>query len=185
MRVKKAIRSEQATVLELDTGDPKDQHFHVIPDGVLETRMEAWNLTREDALDLVLAEAHGDQEIPDRFSVDDLVAAKKVVSAVAVSNPVVWQVPRSQVADLTRLDPEMEDAVRKHVRDELGRPPLVVAVGLESVMALRQKSDEVASGYQRRSEEILADDIIKANPDLKRAPRVRPDEPVGLTVKFT
>ena len=182
--VKSASRSDQATMLEIDTGDPEEQHFHVIPDGVLETRMEAWGLSRDDAIELLMAEAHGKVEVPDRFRTPDFAKAKAKVNSAIRANGVQWDVPRDQVSEMTRLDPDVEAAVRRHVRDEIQLALPASQGHLRSAMAIQAKADEAAVGYQRLAEERLADDIISANPELNLAPRVVGREPVGLTVKL-
>lgn len=185
MRIKSAQKQKQSTVLEVDTGDPKDQRFHIIPNGVLETRMEAWDLSEGEAMDLLLAESELEDEVPDRFEVSDLEAAREQIKSLIDGHEVTWGVAKADVISMAAMPPEISKVIRDHVRSEISRSsaaPAGDAVG--SLASSFSKGEEVKKGYERLAEERLADDIIAASPDLKKVPRVKPEEPVGLTVKY-
>lgn len=184
IKIKSAEKTNQATVLELDTGDPKDQHFHVIPAGVLETRMEAWGLSEEEALELVLAEAHGNTEIPDRFATEDLIAARNEVKAAIANHSVTWGVAKSDILRMAVLPAEIGKVVREHTRAELATTIRPGSGPMKSLADNVVKQQEVRAGYERQAEERLADDIVAANPQLKKELRNVPENTVGLTVKY-
>lgn len=192
MKVVGAEKSDTALMIHLDKGDGQT-HIHIVPDGIIEDRMEAWGLeTREEALDLVLVQSHEDQdgEIPDRFRAEDLSTAKgklrNIVKAKSKGIDYANGISREHICSLNKLPQETEEAIRHGVRDELRSAARVKPVGRdESLARYRRTRSDVAAGFQRRSEEILADEIISDNPELKLAPRIRDEETVGLSVKFT
>lgn len=168
MKVKSAKREKQATVLEIDTGDPQHQHFHVIPDGVLEDRQAAWGLASlEDALDLVLAEADEEDPAPAPADVTSRTKAKAGMLAKVKKANVDWSaVDRAQIAADAAVPPETAAAIEHHVKKVLGDAPITMA---ESAAKQHETLKNVAAGYERRNEEILADEHISAMPSYQRA----------------
>lgn len=168
MKIKGAKREKQATVLEIETGDPKHQHFHVIPDGVLEDRQAAWGLASlEDALDLVLLEAVEEDPVPAPADVTSRTKAKAGVMAKVKKANVDWSdVDRAQVAAKAAVPPKTRDAIAKHVAAVLGDEPVTMA---ESIAKHHETMQNVADGYKRRQEEILADEFVSAMPSYQRA----------------
>jgi len=190
MRIKAMNKGPQATTLEIDTGDPKDQRFHIIPAGVLETRMEAWDLNEDEALNLLLVEAQ-DVELPDRFEAEDLDAARNQVKAAIAKASIDWGVAKADVLKATALPADVAAAVREHTRAELAQAVRPMRNPSESLVENVAKGKEVGAGYERLSEEYLADEFVADLPDEKRnAPRDagEPESVLGqvpLRVNFT
>lgn len=193
MEIVEVIFDRDHVAMRLDKGDPTDEQWHVIPSGIIEVRMEQWGLeTREEALDLILVESHEDpdEEIPNRHKVDDLDAAKatvkRVVAAKAKNIKYAKGITRKGICDQAKVEPEMEEVIRQVTRESLASLSHVRPVSPQQSVSGHLKSRrDVGAGMERMSQERLADDIIQANQELKREPRVQTGETVGLTVKFT
>lgn len=188
MRIKGMQKQPQTTVLEIDTGDPKSQHFHIIPAGVLETRMAAWGLSESEALELLVIESDETVELPDRFTTDDLAAATSKVRSVIASKRVDWAVSKADALSMAALPAEAASAVREHTRAELAKAVRPMPSPGQSMMENIHKGREVAAGYERLGEEYLADEIIATLPDdVRNAPRTVDEDgaPVELNIRFT
>jgi hypothetical protein len=191
MKVIGVEKSDTATVLYLDKDDGQT-HVHVIPDGIIEDRMESWDLdNREEALDLILVQSHEDpdNQIPNRFEVEDLAEAKtklkNVVGNKSKNIKYATGISRKQICDKAKIDPDTEQAVRQMIRHELQAAAHVKTVGRqESLVRQRHARSDVAVGFERRAEELIADEIVSDNPELKKAPRIRDEETVESVVKF-
>ena len=146
MRIKAMKKGPQATTLENDTGDPKNQHFHIIPPGVLETRMEAWDLTEDEALNLLLVEAQ-EADLPDRFEAEDLDAARNQVKAAIANAGIDWGVAKADVLKAAALPADVAAAVREHTRAELAQAVRPMRNSAESIVENVAKGKDVAAGY--------------------------------------
>lgn len=189
MRIIRHERSQSSTVVYLEMDDGST-YAHCILDGILEDRQEAWELPDEvDPLDLVLVESHyAAEEMPGPFE-DGYVANRERVLELVGMHKNKISGDKSAVRASCQLAPEDSERLRRRMRAEFTASRSKIASGPASIIdsAQRVNSDlkEIRKGFERLDEERLADEIIMSSPELKRIPRVRPEDSVGLTVKFT
>lgn len=159
--VKKMERGTGAILLELDKEDPDptNQHFHLIPDGTIEARMEQWNLaTPEEALDLIITEAHPElPEIPDLLTAPDLSKARKQAAKAVASgkdNLTYGQgVTREMICSAACLCEEDAARVRAVVRDELATLRDRETITLNDSLAVHAKNFKtISDGYAELQE---------------------------------
>lgn len=96
------------------------------------------------------------------FDKDELLAEITLAEDVAEDVRSTWE----SVAEMWRSDPA---------------PP--TAEELSEVR--RRQAESLAFGYQRRQEELLADEMLSASPELSQVARDTTQGNVGLTVKYT
>lgn len=191
MEILRAERGTDGTVvyLKLDNGE---LHGHAIPRGVLEQRAEAWQLPDDvDPLDLIMVEAHyASDEMPEFLFGDEdyLNNRERVLGLVRKYRDKVTG-KKQEAHDACALPAEEAKSLRRMLRlefdDRMAAPASPGGGSFQASQAMNSGLKQVRLGFERLAEERLADEIIQANPELKRAPRVQEGETVGLTVKFT
>lgn len=126
--------------------------------GVVQTYMEAYGLEAEQALFMLLGDAHIEGlDCPDAKDAD--AHNKALLMSREASKQIVWMVDRAPaIARMT----EITDDQRR----------------------ILDRQDAYVQGVKRREEEILADEIISAQPHLSKRPRDTTSRDVGLSIKF-
>jgi hypothetical protein len=171
--------------------DPDLLWCHVVPTGILEQRAEAWQLPDDiDPIDVLMVESyHAPDEMPE-FLFDDpdyLGSREKVLGLVRKHRGKVTGL-KKEAQEACALPREEALKLRRRLRtefdDRMAAPAQPATTAFESSQRLQSGLKEVRLGFERRGEELLADEIIRDNPALKQEPRVQDSETVGLTVKF-
>lgn len=184
MKIARYERSNSSTIiyLELDNGD---LHAHCIMDGILEDRQEVWDLPDDvNPLDLIFTESHhAPEEMPSPFEGDFEANRAKVLDLVNRHKGKVSG-DKSAVRAVSQLPAEKSQRLRARLREEFAASRAAAnpsqTSSIESSQRVNDELKDIRKGNERRAEELLADDIIAANSELKRSPRAD----VELTVKF-
>lgn len=167
-------------MLETDNGVA----MHIILDGHLEAYMGAYDIPAGVALMMILSDAHMD-DITAPF-MDDADATKKAKKIARDTDSLwVWEVDRNEVLAQITIDADTAEMLKTAwaaARDES-----VTETPDNHIQAIRKRlkrSEEYGKGHKRREEELSADDIVAANPHMKRTLRDTTSGDVGLSVKY-
>jgi hypothetical protein len=141
-------------------------HVWVMRDGQMEEYMEAYGLQADQVLSLIALDI-----VDDTVDIPGFVEPgmrTKIDKILAQSNQVKWGIDKAAAISKTLVPPGSELAA--------------------TWRAEREQAEALAAGYQRRQEELQADEIVSSmNPSLKATPRraqpLLADLPIGLAIK--
>jgi hypothetical protein len=190
----KIVRHEKTpgggVVIYREAEKPGELHAHFIMPGLVEERRLAWDLPDEvDPVDVLLAEVAADPENPMPSAAEDGYEsnrARVLAEAKSHANKVVW--PNAKAKENLKKDCDVDEdhkaAIRHFVSKSMAERGIQRVTPAASMKRAQKMELEFAAGAERRNEELLAEEIIQANPELKLEPRRGDGKPVGLTVKF-
>jgi hypothetical protein len=190
MKIESYESGQGGTVIYLRT-DEGELHGHAIPHGVLEQRAEAWQLPDDvDPLDVILVEAHyASEEMPEfLFDDPDYLGTREKVLGLVRKHRGKLTGPKKEAQSACALPREEAVKLRRRLRtefdDRMAAPASPATTAFESSQRIQSGLKGIRQGFERRDQELLAEEIISDNPALKEEPRVHPSETVGLTVKL-
>lgn len=183
MKIVRHERGQSSTIIYMENDEGLLQ-AHCILDGIMEDRQEVWDLPDDvDPLDLVLVESHAPETLPDPFASDFEANRAKAIGLVKKHRG-KFTGNKAAVSAACHLPDEQSKKMRKRLREEFAASRAEASQSqtssIESSHRINDVMKAIRKGNERRNEELLADEIMAANPELKRVPR----EDVGLTVKF-
>lgn len=149
----------------------EDGHTYLFPfqDGLIEAFMEAYALMPGEALELILLDFYDDTvDVPPYFQED----MRKVVEGIlAKTDQLVWEIDRNETLAAITVSEDTAPEVSELWREN------------------RRRNEAAAAAYERRQDELLAEDIVSSLPTaLRSQPKDtesgKPLEGLGLAIQF-